>query len=62
MTTLDAIRVLLWDDLPAPREEEPPKIDLQKALFDTEPDFNVDEEQARETTRVNQTFNEGDEQ
>ena len=30
MTTLDAMRVLLWEDLPAPKEEEPPKIDLQR--------------------------------
>jgi hypothetical protein len=38
MTTLDAMRVLLWDDLPAPKEEEPPKLDPQKVLagFDVE--------------------------
>ena len=32
MTTLDALRVLFWDDLPAPKEEEPPKLDPQKLL------------------------------
>jgi hypothetical protein len=32
---LDAMRVLLWEDLPAPKEEEPPKIGIQKARFDT---------------------------
>lgn len=38
MTTLDALRVLFWDDLPAPKEEEPPKIEPQKLLagFDEE--------------------------
>jgi putative DNA methylase len=35
MTTLDAMRVLLWDDLPAPKEEQPPKIELQRGLFET---------------------------
>jgi hypothetical protein len=40
------ITVLLWKDLPAPKEEEPPKIGIQKALFDTERDFNDDEEEA----------------
>jgi hypothetical protein len=34
MTTLDAMRVLLWEDLPAPKEEEPSKLDLQSTLFD----------------------------
>lgn len=32
MTTLDALRMLFWDDLPAPKEEEPPKMDPQKML------------------------------
>ena len=36
MTTLDALRVLFWEDLPAPKEEEPPKIDPQRMLFDTD--------------------------
>lgn len=35
MTTLDALRALFWEDLPAPKEEEPPKLDLQRGLFDT---------------------------
>lgn len=34
MTTLDALRALFWEDLPAPKEEEPPKFDLQRGLFD----------------------------
>lgn len=32
MTTLDALRMLFWDDLPAPKEEEPPKLDPQLKL------------------------------
>jgi putative DNA methylase len=38
MTTLDALRMLFWDDLPSPKEEEPPKLDPQKMLagFDEE--------------------------
>ena len=32
--TLDAMRVLFWDDLPAPKEEEPARIDPQRKLFD----------------------------
>ncbi len=33
MTTLDALRLLVWEDLPAPPEEEPPKIGTQMVLF-----------------------------
>ena len=33
MKTLDALRLLVWDDLPAPPEEELPKIDTQMVLF-----------------------------
>ena len=44
MTTLDAMRVLLWEDLPAPKEEEPPKIDLQRGLFDESEEDEVDED------------------
>jgi len=33
MTTLDALRLLVWEDLPAPPEEEAPKIDTQMVLF-----------------------------
>jgi len=33
MTTLDALRLLVWEDLPAPPEEELPKIDTQMTLF-----------------------------
>jgi hypothetical protein len=36
MTTLDALRALFWEDLPAPKEEEPPKIDPQGRLFGVE--------------------------
>ena len=53
MTTLDAMRVLLWEDLPAPKEEEPPKLDPQGMLFDAE----ADEENkltTRKTTRTTQ--------
>jgi adenine-specific DNA methylase len=32
MTTLDALRMLFWDDLPAPKEEEPPQVAPQKLL------------------------------
>ena len=34
MTTLDAMRMLFWEDLPAPKEEEPLKLDPQGRLFD----------------------------
>ena len=30
------MRVLFWEDLPAPKEEEPPKIDPQGTLFEKE--------------------------
>jgi hypothetical protein len=33
MTTLDALRLLVWDDLPPPPEEEAPKVDKQLVLF-----------------------------
>jgi hypothetical protein len=33
MTTLDALRDVIWDDLPAPPEEEMPKIDTQMLMF-----------------------------
>ena len=33
MTTLDALRLLVWEDLPAPPEEEVPKIDTQMVMF-----------------------------
>jgi adenine-specific DNA methylase len=46
MTTLDALRALFWDDLPAPKEEEPPKLDLQRGLFDeTFEDEEVEEDE-----------------
>jgi putative DNA methylase len=45
MTTLDAMRVLLWEDLPAPKEEEPPKIDFQLGLFDKAEVATDDEEE-----------------
>jgi putative DNA methylase len=35
MTTLDAMRALLWEDLPAPKEEELPRIDPQLELLNT---------------------------
>jgi putative DNA methylase len=33
MTTLDALRLLVWEDLPAPPEEEAPKVDTQMLMF-----------------------------
>jgi len=48
MTTLDAMRVLLWEDLPAPKEEEPPKIDTQGAFFDAD-DVDGEEETDEES-------------
>jgi adenine-specific DNA methylase len=45
MTTLDALRALFWEDLPAPKEEEPPKIDIQKALFDADADEAEEEDE-----------------
>jgi len=36
MTTLDAMRALLWEDLPAPKEAELPKVDAQAELFDAD--------------------------
>ncbi|MBX3412592.1 MAG: DUF1156 domain-containing protein [Pirellulales bacterium] len=45
MTTLDAMRVLFWDDLPAPKEEEPPKLDPQLQMG-----FAADEEDEEEET------------
>jgi len=33
MTTLDALRLLVWEDLPAPPEEDVPKIDTQMVMF-----------------------------
>jgi adenine-specific DNA methylase len=38
MATLDALRLLLWEDLPAPKEEEPPKVDEHRSLFPDEDD------------------------
>ncbi len=43
MTTLDALRALYWDDLPAPKEDERPKIAVQTSLFDTEAEEVEDE-------------------
>ena len=48
MTTLDAMRALLWEDLPAPKEEEPPKIDAQPGLFDAGEENEEEDEEADE--------------
>lgn len=48
MTTLDAMRALLWEDLPAPKEEEPPKIDTQPGLFDAAEEDEAEEEETDE--------------
>ncbi|MCY2987060.1 MAG: DUF1156 domain-containing protein [Planctomycetota bacterium] len=49
MTTLDALRMLFWDDLPAPKEEEPPKLDPQMKLagFDDE-DVGEDDDESED--------------
>jgi putative DNA methylase len=47
MTTLDALRTLFWEDLPAPKEEEPPKVTAQQGLFDTE--MEEDDEESEES-------------
>ncbi len=43
MATLDALRMLFWDDLPPPKEEEPPKIEPQKLLAGFEEEGDDDE-------------------
>ena len=49
MTTLDALRVLFWDDLPGPKEEEPPKFDPQAVLFEAaEEEEEVEEDETDE--------------
>lgn len=51
MTTLDAMRVLFWEDLPTPKEEEPPKIDPQLRMgfaADEENEEELDEESEEE--------------
>jgi len=47
MAALDALRVLFWDDLPAPKEEEPPKLDPQRVLAGFE-DEQADDEESEE--------------
>jgi putative DNA methylase len=47
MTTLDAMRALLWEDLEAPKEEEPPKIDAP-GLFGAEEDDEEDDDEESE--------------
>jgi len=48
MTTLDALRMLFWDDLPAPKEEEPPKLDPQMKLAGFEEEDVEEEEEAED--------------
>jgi hypothetical protein len=48
MTTLDGLRVLFWDDLPAPKEEEPPKLDPQMKLAGFEDEAGGDDEEEAE--------------
>jgi putative DNA methylase len=43
MATLDALRVLFWDDLPPPKEEEPPKVTEIRSLFPTEEEEDAEE-------------------
>ncbi len=44
MSTLDAMRLLFWDDLPAPPEEEVPKLDAPPALKGMPADILGEEE------------------
>lgn len=55
MTTLDALRALFWEDLPAPKEEEPPKLDLQRGLFDEDEGSAEDEENEEESDDEGET-------
>jgi len=48
MTTLDALRMLFWEDLPAPKEEEPPRLDPQLKLAGFEEEEVEDEEKEAE--------------
>jgi adenine-specific DNA methylase len=49
MATLDALRLLFWEDLPAPKEEEPPKADQVRLLFPFEDDEEeMEEDEAEE--------------
>ena len=47
METLEALRLLFWPDLPAPKEEAPPK-PPEKTLFEATDDEAVEEEDAEE--------------
>ena len=47
MATLDALRLLFWEDLPAPKEEAPPK-PPEKTLFEATDEEAVEEEDAEE--------------
>jgi hypothetical protein len=47
MATLENLRLLFWDDLPAPKEEEPPQVAQQGELFaeeEMQPEEDEDEE------------------
>jgi putative DNA methylase len=48
MATLDALRLLFWEDLPPPKEEEPPKADQARFLFPVEDDEEEMEEEETE--------------
>ena len=47
METLEALRLLFWPDLPAPKEEAPPK-PPEKTLFGATDEEAVEEEDAEE--------------
>jgi len=49
MATLDALRLLFWDDLPAPKEEEPPQVAQQGELFAEEEEEELEADAADET-------------
>jgi len=48
MATLDRLRMLFWDDLPGPKEEEPPALAQQHTLFAVGEQEEVEEEELEE--------------
>ncbi len=62
MTTLDALRLLVWDDLPAPPEEEVPLIDNQLPLFAKPSDELGDDEAAEDLDEEAEDDDESDDE
>jgi len=46
LATLDALRLLFWEDLPAPKEEEPPRVEATGSLFPMEEEEDEEELEA----------------